>query len=438
LPATIGIRLEDKSKWERRVPLTPADAAGVQACFGHRLIVQPSPIRVYADREYREAGIEVSDAALDADILIAVKEIPPALYRPGKVYVNFAHVIKGQARNMPLLREYLSRGCTLVDYECIADEHNRRLIFFSVHAGYAGTIEALRALGLRLQGRGVATPLAEILAPHAYPDLTAAEAHLREVGERLRAANRAGAAPLTIGVAGYGNVARGVQTVLSWLPTARVAPADLPAAASAPAAAPLLVCEFREQDMVRPRDGRAFALQDYYDHPEGYEGRFAEHLDHLDLLVNTIFWTERYPRLLTADWAAGQFRDGREPRLQVVGDISIDIEGSIQISVKATQPDAPCYVVDPVAGEVRDGVDGRGIVVMAVDNLPCELPREASEHFSTVLKDMVGDLGNCDWSADFLDLDLPPHLKRAVIVHRGELAPRYAYLAEYLDRGSRA
>lgn len=438
MPATIGIRLEDKSKWERRVPLTPADAAGVQDCFGHRLIVQPSPIRVFADREYREAGIEVSDAALAADVLIAVKEIPPALYRPGKVYVNFAHVIKGQARNMPLLREYLRQGCTLVDYECIADEHNRRLIFFSVHAGYAGTIEALRALGLRLQGRGVATPLAEILPPHAYDDLTAAEAHLRGIGERLRAEARAGAAPLVIGVAGYGNVARGVQTVLSWLPTVRVAPADLPAAASAPAAEPLLVCVFKEQDMVRPRDGREFALQDYYDHPEAYAGRFAEHLPHLDLLVNTIFWTERYPRLLTAEWAAGQFRDGREPRLQVVGDISIDIEGSIQISVKATQPDAPCYVVDPVAGEVRDGVDGRGIVVMAVDNLPCELPREASEHFSTVLKDMVGDLGNCDWSADFIELDLPPHLKRAVIVHRGELAPRYAYLAEFLDRGSRA
>ena len=435
MPATIGIRLEDKSKWERRVPLTPTDAAGIQACFGHRLIVQPSPIRVFTDREYREAGVEVSEAALDADIVIAVKEIPPALYRPGRVYVNFAHVIKGQARNMPLLREYLRQGCTLVDYECIADEHNRRLIFFSVHAGYAGAIEALRALGLRLQGRGVATPLAEIRPPHAYGDLTAAEAHLRGIGERLRAERLPGGLPLTIGVAGYGNVARGVQTVLSWLPVARVAPADLPAAANAPSAEPLLACVFKEQDMVRTRDGRPFELHDYYDRPEGYQGCFAEHLPHLDLLVNTIFWTERYPRLLTAAWAAAQFSDGREPRLQVVGDISIDIEGSIEISVKATQPDAPCYVVDPVAGEVRDGVDGRGIAVMAVDNLPCELPREASEHFSTVLKDMVGDLGNCDWSAEFVDLDLPPHLKRAVIVHRGELAPRYAHLAGYLDRG---
>ena len=437
MPVTIGIRLEDKSKWERRVPLTPADAAGIQACFGHRLIVQPSAIRIFADQEYREAGIEVSDAALDADIVIAVKEIPPALYRPGKVYVNFAHVIKGQARNMPLLREYLRLGCSLVDYECIADEHNRRLIFFSVHAGYAGAIESLRALGLRLRGRGVATPLADILPPHAYGDLGVAEAHLREIGERLRRERRSGVAPLVIGVAGYGNVARGVQTVLSWLPVARVAPADLAAAAPRRRTPGRSACS-RKQDMVRPRDGRPFVLHDYYDRPEGYEGRFAEHLPHLDLLVNTIFWTERYPRLLTAAWAAEQFRDGREPRLQVVGDISIDIEGSIQISVKATQPDAPCFVVDPVAGEVRDGVDGRGIAVMAVDNLPCELPREASEHFSTVLKDMVGDLGDCDWSAEFMDLDLPPHLKRAVIVHRGELTPRYAHLAEFLHRGSRA
>lgn len=430
--ATIGIRLEDKNRWERRVPLTPADAAAVAAATGHRILVQPSPTRVFPDDDYRALGLEVDDAAVAADVLVAVKEIPAALFRPGGVYACFSHTIKGQPYNMPMLRRLLELGCTLVDYERIVDAQGRRLIFFSLHAGYAGMIESLRALGLRLRARGRETALTRVKPAYEYRDLADAEAHLREVGERLAAE---GGRPLSLGLAGYGNVSRGAQTVLSWLPTAAVAPEDLPAAAaSATGPAPLLVTVFREEHMVRPRGDHAFALRDYFDRPERYEGRFAEHLPHLDLLVNTIFWTERYPRLVTRDWVRGAFAGGAEPRLQVIGDISIDIEGSIEISLKATYPDAPCFVYDPDADAAVDGVEGRGIVVMGVDNLPCELPREASEHFSAIFKDMVGPLGDCDWSAGYADLDLPRPLKSAVICHRGELAPAYAGLAAALAR----
>lgn len=433
MPTVIGIRREDKNEWERRVPLTPIDAAAIQDARGHRIVVQPSPIRVFTDDAYREAGLEVSETALDADILIGVKEIPPKLYRPGGVYVNFSHVIKGQPYNMPLLRRYLEQGCSLVDYECIADDDGRRLIFFSIHAGYAGMIESLRALGLRLEARGVVTPLREVKPAYEYADLADAERHLRALGERLSAEGIPGMdGPLVIGISGYGNVSRGAQHVLAWLPRAEVAPADLPRAAEAAGGQPLVQVVFAEQDMVRPRGDHAFALQDYYDNPERYEGRFAEHLPHLDMLVNTIFWTERYPRLVTKAWAAEQFRDGGEPRLQVIGDISIDIEGSIEPSLKATYPDKPSFVYDPATDTAVDGVTGAGLVIMAVDNLPCELPRESSEHFSQVLGDMVGDLGDADWSADFEDLDLPSHLKRAVIVHKGELTPSFAHLKAHL------
>lgn len=428
--ATIGIRLEDKNRWERRVPLTPAHAAAVAAASGHRILVQPFPDRVFPDAEYRAAGLEVTDEAVRADVLLAIKEIPAALFRPGGVYVCFSHTIKGQPYNMPMLRRLLDLGCTLVDYERIVDAGGRRLIFFSIHAGYAGMIESLRALGRRLRGRGRETALADVKPAHAYRDLADAEAHLRGLGARLAAE---GGAPLSLGLAGYGNVSRGAQQVLSWLPTAAVRPADLPAAAAAAAGpAPLLVTVFEEEDMVRPRGAHAFELQDYYDRPERYEGRFEDHLPHLDLLVNTIFWTDRYPRLVTRDWVRGAFADGAEPRLQVIGDISIDIEGSIEISVRATYPDEPCFVYDPDTGEARAGVDGRGIAVMGVDNLPCELPRESSEHFSTVFKDMVAPLGDCDWSAPYEDLDLPSHLRSAVICHAGALAPAYASLAESL------
>jgi alpha-aminoadipic semialdehyde synthase len=432
MSAVIGIRREDKNEWERRVPLTPADAAAVQAERGHRIVVQPSPIRVFDDDAYRDAGLEVSEDALDADILIGVKEIPPELYRPAKVYVNFSHTIKGQPYNMPLLKRYMELGCSLVDYECIADDDGRRLIFFSLHAGYAGMIESLRALGLRLASRGAETPLREVKPAYEYADLADAERHLRGLGKRLAAEGIPGGGPLVIGFAGYGNVSQGAQHVLSWLPRAEVSVADLPRAADAAGGLPLVQVVFKEADMVRPRGDHAFDLQDYYDNPERYEGRFAEHLPYLDMLVNTIFWTERYPRLVTKAWAAEQFRGGGAPRLQVIGDISIDIEGSIEPSLKATYPDAPCFVYDPATDSASDGVAGEGLVIMAVDNLPCELPRESSEHFSGILRDMVGDLGDADWSADFADLDLPPHLKRAVIVHRGKLTPAFARLSEFL------
>jgi len=153
--------------------------------------------------------------------------------------------------------------------------------------------------------------------------------------------------------------------------------------------------------------------------------------------MNTIYWEERYPRLVTRKWVKHAWHGDTAPRLQVIGDISCDIDGSIEVTGKATTPDNPCYVHDAATGELHDGVEGHGPVVMSVDNLPCELPRESSEHFSAVLRDMVPALAAADFRRDLAMLDLPPHLKKAVIAHRGELAPAYAYLKEVLDRGGR-
>jgi len=151
-------------------------------------------------------------------------------------------------------------------------------------------------------------------------------------------------------------------------------------------------------------------------------------------LMNTIYWEARYPRLVTKKWAQTHYGPGKRPRLQVIGDISCDIEGSVELTLKATMPDQPCFVFDPQTGKVNHGIKGDGPVIMAVDNLPCELPRESSEHFSTVLRDMVPALGQTDFRSDFEGLHLPPHLKKAVITHRGELTPNYRYLKEALGK----
>lgn len=431
MSTSIGIRLEDKNKWERRVPLTPADAAAIQAESGLRIIVQPSEIRVFDNASYTAVGVEVDDCAVEADILIAVKEIPAALFRPGGVYICFSHTVKGQDYNMPSLRTLMERGASLVDYERIANEDGKRLIFFSVHAGYAGMIETLHALGRRLAGRGVDTPLSDIKPAYAYADIEEAEAHLRGIGHRLQVEGNGTDAPLVIGLSGYGNVSQGAQKILAWLGAETIAPDELTETANR--RAQLLMVVFREEDMVEPIGNHDFELQDYYHNPQRYRGVFARHLPHLDVLVNSIYWTDAYPRLVTRDWAREQFADDGRARLQVIGDISIDIEGSIEMSVKATYPDNACYVYDPVTETYTDGVNGRGIVIMGVDNLPCELPLEASTHFSAMLRGMVVDLGNADWKAEFADLELPFHLKRAVIVHKGKLTPDYEYLQRYLN-----
>jgi len=334
-----------------------------------------------------------------------------------------------------MLHRLLQLGCSLVDYEKIADDFNRRLIFFGRHAGYAGMIETFRALGQRLAAMGVRTPFEEVKHAYAYPDLDTAKGHLRDLGKQiLRIGLPASLRPLVIGVSGYGNVSRGAQEVLDCLNVREIAVSELPAEAGLKSAwSEIFKVVFMEEHMVQPVDPAAsFDLEEYYKSPERYRSIFEAHLPYLDVLVNAIYWEERYPRLVTREWARRNYGPESQARLKVIGDISCDIEGSIEFTVKATHPDSPCYVYHPASDTVQDGVEGNGPVVMAVDNLPCELPRESSQYFSSVLRDMVPDLAAADWSADFDRLELPSFLKKAVIVHKGELTPSYRYLQQHL------
>jgi alpha-aminoadipic semialdehyde synthase len=173
-------------------------------------------------------------------------------------------------------------------------------------------------------------------------------------------------------------------------------------------------------------------LQDYYDHPEKYIGCFEDYLPHLDVLVNTTYWDERYPRFVTKKWVKENYGPDRQERLEVIGDISCDIGGAIEMTMQPTTPDAPSYSYEPDSDSLHWGCDGVGPAIMAVDNLPCELPREASIYFSRMLRGMVAPLTEANWKADFAQLNLPEELKGAVILHNGELTPPYRYLEQYL------
>jgi saccharopine dehydrogenase-like NADP-dependent oxidoreductase len=284
---------------------------------------------------------------------------------------------------------------------------------------------------------GVSTPLSQVQPAFKYRGLAEAKAHVTALGNEMMRQPRA--RPLIFGFAGYGHVSLGAQEVFDCLKPVNVAPADLTTAAFAePNSSPVRVV-FREEDMVeRKEQNLPFSLQEYYDHPERYEGCFEKYLPYLDVLVNCIYWDSRYPRLVTREWARKTYGAGRTPRLKVIGDISCDLEGSIELTAKVTEPDDPCYVYLPEQDSVRNGVAGDGPVIMAIDNLPCEFARESSQHFSSVLRDMVEHLANANWQLPFEVLDLPPYLKRAVIVHQGRLTPDYQYIQKPIEAYSGA
>ena len=190
---------------------------------------------------------------------------------------------------------------------------------------------------------------------------------------------------------------------------------------------------FHEEHLVVPREqGAAFDLQEYYQHPERFRSVFKDHLQHLSALINGIYWTEAYPRLVTRQWLRQASANGG-PRLLVIGDISCDIGGAIEFTVKATPPDVPAFTYDPTRDAFSDGVEGPGVPVMAVDNLPCELPREASMAFSEALLPLVPAMARTDFTAPTAALDLPAPIRRALILHAGDFTPSYEFMRDFLE-----
>ena len=430
----IAVRRETKSPWERRAAVTPALARKLVSESGLDILVQPSARRVFPDNEYVHAGAKLSGNISEANIVVGVKEIPLETFQPETTYVFFSHVIKGQPYNMPMLAKIMERGSTLIDYETICDEDGKRLIFFGRYAGLAGMIDTLWALGQRLRREGIATPLAQIDQAINYPSLHDAKGAVRKAGEEIASKGLPdGLPPLVIGISGYGNVAAGAREILAELPTRDVDPSTLASLDDEPSRHCLYQTTFREEHLVEAATpGGVFELQDYYDHPENYRSIFEGYLPHLTVLVNCIYWDDKYPRLVTNEQLRALYGAPEPPRLRVIGDISCDVEGAIQCTVKSTEPADPVYVFDPDDGSITSGVEGKGPVVLGVEILPAELPREASEEFSKALAHFLPILAAADFSVPFEDLDLPPELKGAVIVHRGQLTPDYVHLEEHL------
>ncbi|MFW9962031.1 MAG: hypothetical protein ACFFCX_00520 [Candidatus Sifarchaeia archaeon] len=428
----IGLRKEEKA-FETRVPVVPDHVKLLHDKYGINFVLEPSNQRAFSKDEY---NIDVKHLkGSGVPIIMGIKEMPLDIFEKDIVYIFFSHTIKGQASNMPMLKRIMDVGATLLDYERVVDETGRRLIFFGNWAGMAGISNTLRILGERLELIGLKpNPFAGMKPTLKIRKLDDLKEEFKLLGDRIREQGLPRKLiPFVIGFAGYGNVSRGAQEIFDILPHKIVSPEELPNLK--PESNLLYKCIFKEEHMVEPKDSSMkFDLQDYYKFGKTkYAGVFHKHIPYITVLMNCIYWTDKYPRLLTLDYIRNHWYDDNR-KLQVIGDISCDIRGAIELTVRCTSPDSPAFTYIISNNQTKSGIEGEGPVIMAVDNLPCELPRESSTSFSETLLDFIPALSNANFTVPFSDLELPRELKDAIIVYRGKLTEKFQYLEQYLPK----
>jgi len=432
----IGIRREDKNPWERRVPLIPSHVRELLQNHPLELWMQPSSIRIFPDEDYVLEGAKIEEDLSSCSLVFAVKEIPVAFFQPGITYIFFTHTIKGQSHNMPMLKRMMGLRCNLIDYERIVNEKGHRLLFFGTQAGQAGMIDSLWALGQRIHYEGKNSPFFELKLAHQYSSLVEAKEHIQKIGWQIH--NHGldpSLVPLICGFAGYGHVSVGAQQIFDLLPVEEISPEELHNFYESGNYTSHRVYKvvFREEHMVKPvASSYSFDLQDYYNHPEKYRAIFFTYIPYLTVLINCIYWAPQYPHFVTKKFLREHWQGQNSPRLKIIGDISCDVEGAIECTVHPTNPGNPVYVYDPIEEKAVDGIEGRGVVVMATDNLPAELPLESSVYFSNSLKPFVLDMARVDFSKSFDDCALPYPIKKAVILYRGDFTPDYRYMKKFV------
>ena len=396
-----GIIRERKVPPDRRAVLTPLACNKLLAKYvDARIIVEPSPIRAFTDREYRDRGIEVDFKMDECDVLLGVKEVPIAHLMPNKKYFFFSHTIKKQPYNQKLLRTVLDRNIELYDHEVITAPNGRRLAAFGRYAGIVGAYNGIRAYGLKF---GLFTlPKAENL-----PDQQALIAELR----KIKLPN------IKILVTGKGRVGDGVKEMLDAMGIRKVVVADyLKNSCDQP-----VYCRIDASEYNKRKDGVRGSKADFFARPGEYRSNFFRFSQVTDLYMAGHFYSDGSPFLYTRE-------DAKHPdfKIKVVADISCDIDGPIASTIRASTIEDPIYGYDPLSGSETDFKDPNAIAVMAVDNLPCELPRDASTGFAeSFLKNVI---------PAFFNGDRDGILERARMTKNGKLTERYAYLQDYVNR----
>ncbi|KAG8376285.1 hypothetical protein BUALT_Bualt09G0047300 [Buddleja alternifolia] len=436
----VGILSESTNKWERRVPLTPSHCArllhgGSGKTGVSRIIVQPSTKRIHHDALYEDVGCEISEDLSECGFILGIKQPKLEMILPDRAYSFFSHTHKAQRENMPLLDKVLAERATLCDYELITGNHGKRLLAFGKFAGLAGMIDFLCGLGQRYLNLGYSTPFLSVGKSYMYSSLASAKAAVISVGEEIATMGLpATICPLVFVFTGAGNVSQGAREIFRLLPHTFVEPIKLPelfekardvtqVGKTSKRVFQVYGCVVTCQDMVEHKDpSKSFNKADYYAHPDNYRPVFHERIaPYTSVIVNCMYWEKRFPRLLSTK----QLQDLVKNKSPLVGisDITCDIGGSIEFVKQTTSIDSPFIRYDPHDNSYHHEMEGDGVICSAVDILPTEFAREASQHFGDILCKFIGTLA----SSKCLDT-LPAHLKRACIVHTGSLTSLYEYI----------
>jgi saccharopine dehydrogenase (NAD+, L-lysine-forming) len=399
----IGVLKETKIPPDRRVAITPFQAKEILRKFPDiELFVQRSEKRCYRDDEYSNCGVSLTNDLSDCDILIGIKEVAIPALITGKTYLFFSHTAKRQSHNRSLLQEIVKKGITLIDYEFLTDKNNLRLVAFGRWAGIVGAYNGLLAWGKRFgtyelkpahQCYGLEEMLAQLLLVK-LPDIK-------------------------ILITGGGRVAGGALETFARLNIKQVSPEGfLNRTFNEP-----VFCRIDPWHYARRKDGSRFDL-DTYEHfisyPEEYESSFYPYTKVTDLFFSCHYWDPRSPVFMTEE----DMRDD-DFRIQVIADVSCDIKGSVPSTIRSSTITDPFYGYDPFTGEEADPFNKKNITVMAVDNLPGELPRDTSTEFGKILIDKV--------YPSLFGEDTEDIIAGATIVKNGKLTKRFIYLQDFIE-----
>ncbi len=397
---TFGIIKERKNPPDRRVVFTPEELVRLQQQFTEAKIkVEASDIRVFPDADYVALGIEVTENLSDCDVLLGVKEVPVDALIPNKKYFFFSHTIKKQVHNRKLLQAILAKNIELYDHETIVDAQNRRLIGFGRYAGIVGTYNAFRGFGIKYEL--FTLPKAETL---------------KGKDELIAKLKRQVLPPIKIVLTGKGKVGMGAKEILDGMKIKEVSVENfLNKNYSEPVYVQLDVLDYNKR-----KDGKKLDNQDFYSNPKEYVSDFERFTKVSDVFITGHFYGNDAPYILTQEMLKA-----KDSKIKVVADISCDVDGPIACTIKASTIADPFFGYLPYEHKEVSYTHPGSIMVMSVDNLPCELPKDASEGFGEMFMEHV--------IPSFFNGDKDGILQRAKITENGKLTPRFAYLQEYVD-----
>ena len=395
-----GIIKERKNPPDRRVVFSPERLVEFKTAFPQAILkVESSDIRIFPDEQYFEKGTEVNHDLNDCDVLIGVKEVPKEALIPNKKYFFFSHTIKKQPYNRELLKTILEKNIELYDHETIVDDKNRRLIGFGRYAGIVGAYNGIRAFGLKYE-------LFNLAKAETLPDQ-------KTLIERLK---RNPLPNIKIVLTGRGKVAFGAKEMLDAMKIKEVSIENyLTKSFAEPVYAFIDVLDYNKR-----ADGQPSSKEDFYKNPTEYVSDFERFSEVSDMFIAGHFYGNNAPIILSKEML-------RSPKckLKVVADVSCDIDGPIACTIKPSTIAEPIYGYLPSEHKEVSYTHPSAIVVMAVDNLPCELPKDASDGFGEVFLERV--------IPAFFNNDKDGVLERAKMTENGKLTPRFAYLQDFVD-----